>query len=60
MVKAASILSLVMSFLVIFKMDGDMGSSFVLMLMEEGMYSIHSVNYIICFPKSWLGAWTSV
>lgn len=37
MVKDASILSLVMSFLVISKMDGDMASSFASMLMEEGL-----------------------
>lgn len=37
MVKAVSIRSPVMSFLVISKMGGDMASSFVLMLMEQGL-----------------------
>ena len=41
MVKAASIQSLVMYFLAISKMDGDMATSFVLMLMEQGPFSIH-------------------
>jgi len=41
MVKAASIQRLVMYFLAISKMDGDMATSFVLMLMEQGLYSIH-------------------
>ncbi|KAF2305729.1 hypothetical protein GH714_007853 [Hevea brasiliensis] len=40
MVKAVSIQSLVKSFLVNSKMDGDMATFFALMLMEQGQYSL--------------------
>lgn len=47
MAKAASIPSLVMSFLVISKMDGDMASSFVLMLMEGGQFTLSSYLWLL-------------
>lgn len=47
MAKAASIPSLVMSFLVISKMDGDTASSYVLMLMEEGQFTLSGYLWLL-------------
>ena len=46
MVKAASIQNPEMSSLGILKMVGDMASSFVLLLMEQGVYPDHDVTYL--------------
>lgn len=49
MVKVVSIRSLVMSFLAIFKMDGDMATFFVLMSMGQGLSAIASLLTLL-FP----------
>lgn len=49
MVKVVSIQSLVMSFLAIFKMDGDMATFFVLMSMGQGLSAIASLLTLL-FP----------